>query len=52
VEFEAFYTQEGVTIGLCKVIIASLLKELIVELEDEDTFLTRLHHWISLTQSR
>lgn len=35
---ECFHTQEGVKIGLRKVIIDSVPKELIVELEDEDTF--------------
>ena len=35
---EFFHTQEGATIGLRKVIIVSVPKELIVELEDEDTF--------------
>ena len=34
----AFHTQEDVIIGLQKVIIASVPKELIVELEDKDTF--------------
>ena len=38
VALEIFHTQEGVTIGLRKVIIDSVPKELIVELEDEDTF--------------
>ena len=35
---ECFHTQEGVTIGLRKVIVDSVPKELIVELEDKDTF--------------
>jgi hypothetical protein len=34
---EAFHTQESVTIGPRKVIIVSMPKKLIVELEDEDT---------------
>ena len=38
VSLEIFHTQEGVTIGLRKVNIDSVPKELIVELEDEDTF--------------
>ena len=38
VAVEAYRTQEGVTIGLRKAIIDSIPKELIVELEDDDTF--------------
>ena len=37
-----FHTQEGVTIGLCKVTIDSVPKELIVELEDEDIFFDKV----------
>ena len=35
---KCFHIQEGVTIGLRKVIIDGVPKELIVDLEDEDTF--------------
>ena len=38
VALEIFHTQEGVKIGLRKVILNSVPKELVVELEDEDTF--------------
>ena len=38
VSLEIFHTQEGVTIVLRKVILDSFPKELIVELEDENTF--------------
>ena len=38
VSLKKFHTQEGVTIGLRKVIIDSAPKELIVVVEDEDTF--------------
>ena len=37
VALEAFHTQEGVTIGLRKVIIDSVQKAVILELEDNDT---------------
>ena len=40
--FKMFHTQEGVTIGLHKVIINSVPKELIVELEDEATFFDKV----------
>ena len=35
---KVFHTQEGVTIRLCKVVIASVPKELLIELEDKSTF--------------
>ena len=37
VGLETFYTQEGVSNGLCKVIIDSAPEELLVELEDDET---------------
>ena len=42
--FKAFYTQEGVITGLRKVIIASVPNELIVELENKDTFFNKVPH--------
>ena len=42
VALEAFYTQEGITSGLRKVIIDSVPKAVILELEDDDTFFDKV----------
>lgn len=42
VGLKIFHNQEDVTTGLRKVIIASVSKDLIVELEDEDTFFDKV----------
>ena len=42
VALKAFHVQEGLSIVLCKLIIDSVPKELIVKLEGEDTFVDKV----------
>ena len=51
VGLELFHTQQGVTIGLSKVLIASVPNESIVEFVDNSIFFEKLHHRISSLRS-